>query len=158
MSEKTKNNFVSGFFLIIIGILIIGLKQRVFHNISIFPILMGGFFLAGYLSNKSYGLLIPGCLLLSIGLTGGRTHLIGFRDFGSFGLGIGFVAIYVIDLIYRGKTHWWPLIPGIILILTGTRKFTHFISIGWPILIILFGIWIIIRSFQRKDEEDNPES
>ena len=157
MSNKTKNHFVSGIFLIILGILIIGLKQSSFHNISVFPILIGGFFLAGYFSNKSYGLLIPGCLLLSIGISGGRAHFVGFRDFGSFGLGIGFVAIYVIDLIYRGKTHWWPLIPGIILILTGTRKFTHFISIGWPVLIILFGIWIMIKSFKRKDDE-NSES
>ena len=157
MSNKTKNHFVSGIFLIILGILIIGLKQRSFHNISIFPIIIGGFFLAGYFSNKRYGLLIPGCLLLSLGLTGGRVFWISYRDFGSFGLGIGFVAIYVIDLIYRGKTHWWSLIPGIVLILTGTRKFTHFILIGWPILIILFGVWIILRSFKRKDDE-NQES
>jgi len=157
MSEKIKNNFVSGIFLIILGILIIGFKYRSFPNISIFPIIIGGFFLAGYFSNKNYGLLIPGCLLLSIGLTGGRVFWISYRDFGSLGLGIGFVAIYVIDLIYRGKTHWWPLIPGIILILTGTRKFTHFISIGWPVLLILLGIWIVIKSFQ-KNNDGNQES
>jgi hypothetical protein len=35
---------------------------------------------------------------------------------------VGFIAIYVIAKLYERDSHWWPLIPGVILILIGVPK------------------------------------
>ncbi len=142
---------------IITGILIItlGLVLLLFRNeqIDTFQLILGGLFLAGYFYKGSYGLLIPGCLLTGLALISVKTKYFGFSDDDTFGLGIGFIAIYVIDRLYKGKTHWWPLIPGVILILVGIHKLKDFFDIGWPVILIIVGIWIIINSlglFKKK--------
>ena len=150
---KSKGQILAGIILILLGLLIIFLKFYTFHHPSSFLILIGGFFLAAYFYNKAYGLLIPGCLLLGIALSSGHTGYSTFSHSGTWGLGFGFFAIYLIDLFYQGKTHWWPLIPGFILVITGIRGASHWLAKSWPVFIIILGIIIIIRSLKPQDKE-----
>lgn len=146
---RKSGRILAGTILILLGLLIIFFKFYTFRHPSSFLLLIGGLFLAAYFYNKSYGMLIPGCLLLGITLSsGGVGYHQTFSNSTSWGLGIGFFAIYLIDLIYQGKTHWWPLIPGTILFFTGIGG-----SRFWPVVIILLGVYIIIKSFKPKDTE-----
>ena len=146
MEDRRIGQILAGVVLILMGILITTFKFYHISHLSIFHLLLGGLFLAGYFYGKTYGFLIPGCILFSLGLTSTKTPFFGFSDFNAFGLGLGFVAIYVIDKIYRKKNLWWPLIPGIILILTGIKGMGRFLSFGWPVLIIIFGLYLILKS------------
>lgn len=147
MKDRTVGKTISGVIFILIGTLILFLRDS---NLSLFHLLLGGVFLAGYFYSQSYGLLIPGCILTSLALSAVRTSYFGFKDLDVFGLGIGFVAIYVIDRLYRGKSHWWPLIPGIILIIAGLDSLHRVFSLGWPVILILLGVWLIIKSIAKK--------
>src|SRR5688500_13461197 len=90
--------------------------------------LVGGLFVVAYFWRNVYGLLIPGCILLGLGL--GRVG-----DLEAIGLGVGFLAIYLIDSVYRGRTHWWPLIPGVVLAGGGVVRLSAdlqpALAVGW---------------------------
>ncbi|MFC1887708.1 hypothetical protein ACFLYK_02760 [Candidatus Cloacimonadota bacterium] len=150
---RSKGRIIAGLILIILGLLIIFMKFYTFHHPSSFLLLIGGLFLASYFYNKAYGLLIPGCLLLGIALSSGHSGFHTFHDSSTWGLGLGFFAIYLIDYFYQGKTHWWPLIPGTILFITGIRGASSWFSRFWPVLIILLGIYIIVKSLKPHEKE-----
>ncbi|MCD4796766.1 MAG: hypothetical protein K8R49_06335 [Candidatus Cloacimonetes bacterium] len=151
MKKEEKGKLLAGLILVIIGLSITGLKYFYgFHQYS-FILLLGGLFIAAYFYKDAYGLLIPGCILAGLGLGNfGNRFFWNFPHFNTLGLGFGFIAIFVIDLLNKGKTHWWPLIPGGILLLTGLSfkpfNIWKFFYIGWPIVLIIIGIWIIVRS------------
>jgi hypothetical protein len=75
-------------------------------------------------------------------------------DVDALGLGIGFVLIYVLDLLYTGSSNWWPLIPGGLLIVTslaeGYEAFADLLSIGWPVILILGGILLLARVLRSR--------
>lgn len=153
MAKNSAGKILAGLILIFLGLAVIGLKFYQISQISVFHLLLGGIFLAGYFHNRAYGFLIPGCLLLSLGLLATPGRYLGFSDFSPIALGVGFIAIYVIDLIYRGKSSWWPLIPGFILIFAGLRQLESLRSLLWPVLLIVLGIYLILNSlniFKRK--------
>jgi len=111
-------------------------------------------------------LLIPGCILLGIGLGKvGESTLMAFGGFEQLGLGVGFVAIYVIDLVYTGSSSWWPLIPGLVLIVAGlsegSEDFGRLVSVGWPIIFVLVGLLLLAGAFGltgRKKQEGALET
>ncbi|MBN1326813.1 MAG: hypothetical protein JW996_02555 [Candidatus Cloacimonetes bacterium] len=157
MQKSRKRGFTAGIFLIVLGSLILFPLDI---NLSTIHFILGGLFLAGYFYKESYGLLIPGCLLISLSLSSVRSSFFGFQDFSAFWLGIGFIAIYVIDRIYRGDTHWWPLLPGIILILAESRNLHRLISVGWPVILIFVGIMMLARAFgliKEKKHHSDPK-
>ena len=102
--------------------------------------LVGGLLVAAYFARRLYGLLIPGCVLLGLGL--GRVG-----DLELVGLGVGFLAIYLIDSIYGERTHWWPLIPGVALALVGASRLSGdalgVLAVGWPLLLVLAGLLLL---------------
>jgi hypothetical protein len=128
--------------------------------------LIGGVFVTVYFINRAYGFLIPGGILLGLGLgqvgqeSGG---ILAFVGFGSVGLGIGFLSIYAIDLVYRGRTSWWPLIPGGVLVISGLATANDAVrrlfSVGWPLILVLVGLFILVgasRIGARKDKFEEP--
>jgi hypothetical protein len=117
---------------------------------------LGAAFVAGYFYNHSYGLLIPGCILLGLGLGEllDRTWF-GVGDTQQLGLGVGFLAIYVVDRMYRGRTSWWPLVPGVILVGSVLAdEFYGFRSVvekGWPLILVAIGLAIMSGAGRRHD-------
>lgn len=110
-------------------------------------LLIGATFIAGYLHRKSYGLLIPGSPLLGLGFgSAGEEWISGVGDVDTIGLGAGFMAIYIIDTFYCGRSHWWSLIPGAVLVMAGVAsgRFHLLVSVGWPIVLVVIGFRLLV--------------
>ncbi len=137
-----------GLILILLGVLF--LLGRTALGSAILLGGLGAIFLVAYFATRSYGLLIPGCLLAGLGIG----ELIGGS---SLGLGVGFIAIFVIDLSVRGKSHWWPLIPGAIITLgaVGDRAnvvlapLRGLVSNTWPLLLIGIGVLLLFQNWRK---------
>ena len=101
------------------------------HAAALWNIRGEGAFMAAYLAKKEYGFLIPACILLGLGAGSiGANSFFDFGDSRQLGLGFGFVAIFLIALLYERKSHWWPLIPGAALILLGLDRTTLYRRLG----------------------------
>ncbi len=157
-SHLNRRQMFAGALLILLGIVF--LIQQIFGWRGDFLILLaiGGAFIAGYFFTRNYGLLIPGCILtgLAIGDIGEKT-LTGFDDFGVLGLGIGFLLIYLIDLVYRKRNIWWPLLPGGVLVLIGlasaSGQMAELVNLLWPILLILVGVLVLFGILGRRGKQ-----
>ena len=164
MKNERKGQIIAGIILILVGLSISGLRLFVGFHQNSFMLLLGGLFIAAYFYKDSYGLLIPGCIIFGLGLSTSQFAFArNYSQFNTIGLGIGFIGIFVIDLLNKGKTHWWPLIPGSILTLIGLSSspfnLWRFVNVGWPVILIALGLWIIaqstglIKSKKEKEEE-----
>lgn len=162
MNKRDKGKIFSGIVLILLGLSISGINLFAGFGQNTILLLLGGLFIAWYFYSNSYGLLIPGCILVGIGLGSVGSHHFWFSPHNSqLGLGIGFIAIYFIDRLHTGKSHWWPLIPGGIITITalsqGTLGLRHIFHIGWPVILIILGIWIIGKSTGIIKESDKKD-
>src|SRR5881296_2117471 len=110
MMEPGGNRALAGAVLIVLGLGLFALQIVGGLSDAVVLFLVGGVFVFFYFARRVYGLLIPGCILLGLGL--GRVgEVAGFArgEVEGIGLGVGFLAIYLIDTIYRRRSHWWPL-------------------------------------------------
>jgi hypothetical protein len=163
MTKKDKGKIFSGIVLILLGLSISGINVFSGFSHNSILLLLGGLFIAWYFYNNSYGLLIPGCILAGIGLSSIGSHYFWHSPHNSqLGIGLGFVAVYVIDRLHHGKSHWWPLIPGGIMVLSalsqgafGMRNIFH---VGWPLILIILGLWIVGKSTGIIHKKENPDS
>ncbi len=160
MVESIANKRTIGILLMAVGAILI-LMQYVGGHETIPIFLVGGAFLAIYFIKRIYGFLIPGCIL-----TGVAFGLLSLDSIFIAGnsivvcLGIGFAAIYLIDTIVKGKSHWWPLIPALALIGTGVMmEYGHLLAYagkGWPYAIVAVGTILIACSFNEPRPEKVP--
>jgi len=151
MDTKKRNNIILGAFLIVLGLVLMAAKLLQDESDAAILLLIGAAFLVWYFQNRAYGLLIPSCILLGLGLgrivastldvTGGMEEI---------GLGVGFCAIYVIDLVLHRKASWWPLIPGCTLLVIGitelSEAFEDFFAVGWPLIIVAIGAVVLLNT------------
>lgn len=148
MADVSNRRAVAGLVLVVVGVGLLGLQFVEGLGDSMWVLAIGAVFIAGYLGRQAYGLLIPGAILMGIGLGQVGEHAFGSIDgIGSIGLGVGFLAIYVIDRAYRGSTSWWPLVPGGILLVTGAASLGEPVSrvmdYAWPLLLVAAGLVLI---------------
>ena len=142
-----------GVILIVIGVALFAV-QLLHLDADVIVLIIGLVFATAFVATRRYGLLIPAGILTGLG-TG-----IVLEDFGYsgepvlLGLGLGFLAIYAIDLVTSGAHRpggWWPLVPGAILtaIAGMTGAFgpdgERAIEQGWPIVLIAAGAWLLLR-------------
>ena len=154
--DQRKSRLVAGLVLIVLGLLFFWLEQIQNVGQSVIFFVVGSLFLGAYLYAKSYGLLIPACLLLGLG-TG---TLLDDGDIvqepWQIGLGFGFLGIWLIALLYERKSHWWPLIPGGILLVSafslGEQMMEFLFSGGWPLILVAIGVVIVISTFTKNTE------
>jgi hypothetical protein len=150
---KTPNaRMIPGLVLIVIGIFFL-LAQYFEFGPGLFVLLLGTAFLFAYAFTRAYGLLIPGCILagIGVGLLFERTMNSGVTI--SLGLGLGFIAIFVVQKIFGKASHWWPLIPGGVLVIVGIAEAVPqgqmLIEKGWPVILIVIGLAILAGTYWR---------
>ena len=146
--STNRAQIIPGLILITLGIAFL-LMQYFEFGPSLFLVLLGLVFLIPYVVTRSYGLLIPACILTGIGVGLAFERAAARPDVTvSIGLGLGFLAIFVVQMVVAGSSHWWPLIPGGILVLVGgaeaVPQIQGILEKGWPVILIVIGLTIII--------------
>ena len=163
LRRNRRGQIAAGTALVVIGVVALALQQIEGPGRSVVLLLAGGSFIAAYFYSDFYGLLIPGGILSGLGL-GMIAAWCGLpvRDPNSVGLGAGFVAIFLIERLYRSRGHWWPLIPGVILIVTGVGAgFEDIGHILWrwaPAALVVLGVVIVVRAIRRGSPSRNADS
>lgn len=153
----------AGAILIVVGLALLGLQVVDGVGESIWLFVIGTLFIAGYLFRRAYGLLVAGSIITGIGLGQvGEELFENVNEITTMGLGAGFVAIYVIDRLYNGSSHWWPLIPGGILLVTGLASagepFSRMLELAWPLLMIIVGLALLFGLTEKRNgsQERHP--
>ena len=146
---------IPGLILILLGIAFL-LMQYFEFGPGLFLTLLGLIFLIPYALTRSYGLLIPGCILsgIGVGLMFDRLPL-NTAVTVPIGLGLGFIAIFAVQLVVARESHWWPLIPGGLLVLVGIAdgipQSQTLVEKGWPLILVFIGLLILAGQFWSTD-------
>ncbi len=151
----------AGLALIVLGGALLALERLDGSPDHLFLILVGGIFMAGYFYKKAFGLLIPGGIL--IGLGAGLAYDDMYSDSlflidgesAAFGIGVGFLLIYAISLLYERVHRWWPLIPGGFLVIAGLPDFVWVDDVldFWPLAVMAVGVLLLFRGVVSRQRE-----
>jgi hypothetical protein len=147
------SGWLPGVILIAVGVTLFAV-QLLHLDADVIVLVIGLVFTIAFAGTRRYGLLIPAGILSGLGL---GILLEDFKVQGEpvvLGLGLGFLAIYVADVLTSGARapgRWWPLVPGAILTIIAGADSTfgaegaRLIEQGWPILLIAAGAWLLLR-------------
>ena len=162
MEAQKRQRLLAGLVLVVIGLVLFALNRV--GNIGPWAIffIVGSAFLTAYFYQREYGFLIPACILLGLGAGNVGADFFDFGLSARLGLGLGFIAIYVIAFVYERerRTQWWPLIPGTVLIvtsLTRVRYIVEFMVDNWPLALVILGILIMLGAFGKPKPKPKPE-
>ncbi|MHB0857385.1 MAG: hypothetical protein ACYC5M_07415 [Anaerolineae bacterium] len=132
---------------------------------------LGLVFLAWGIYARKPGLLIPGCILKGIGW---GVYLTEWVFMGTdvepkagviaLALAASWVFVALLTGLFTDRTYWWALIPAVVLGVSGIGlhdgfaglpKMLNLLSIGWPVVLVLAGVALIIikRSRCRAAEQ-----
>jgi hypothetical protein len=153
-----RSNIIMGIALIIFGILFFfDSLYKVSYNIGdfwpIFIMLIGVSFLVSFWHKRSNsGVLMPGTILTVYGLMFFISTLSGWHNMAQLwpgfllGPGLGFALMY-----YFGSREKGLLIPAFILILLALIFWSSvtFLFKFWPVILILFGIYLIRKGYLK---------
>lgn len=139
----------AGAILVLLGLAIFILQYVEDAAESVIFFGIGAIFLFFYLRQQRFGFLVPGSILIGIGL-GMIFENAGLEvaNPSSLGLAIGFLMIYGIERLSRGSARWWPLVPGGLMLFGalrggqtwGNRVFAE----GWPLLLVALGVLVYL--------------
>lgn len=153
--DRDRGRMMAGLVLLALGIAFLLMEFTQGLGTATIIVLLGAAFIVGYFDRHSYGLLIAGCILLGLGV-GSLVDTAGW-GFGSLtlpALGAGFVAVFLIDLTYLGPGRWWPLVPGVALIVTGlAQQFPaaqSLLTLIWPAALVLVGLVLLATALPSQ--------
>lgn len=148
----------AGIILVVLGLMFLAAQWFDFTGAAVLGAL-SVFFVVMYATTHKYGFLIPGMIL------GGLAVGVGLQEYGYdpnggfvvLGLGAGFIAIYLINVLVQTPASWWPLVPGGILSVVGLTQVaegtaaSETIARLWPVGLIVAGVIVLIATFMRPD-------
>lgn len=154
-----RGQLIGGAIVAAIGVLLLA-AQTIDDFGQYIPLLVGAIFLVAFLATRQYGFLVPGGIVSGVGVgivlasedpTGTRGPLF------LVALGVGFVSIWLLGLLFRvPQSHWWPLIPGGILVTVGiagllgpeAQQYLDY----WPIVLVVIGVLIVLQGLRRRED------
>ena len=155
-----RDRIVFAIILIVVGVL--GLISEVWKPSAD----MGGWivaiiglgFLGAYAYTRQYGYLIPGGIMTGLGAGIVASETMTFTTDEAtggiivLGLGLGFLAIWVIGaLVHATPNHWWPVVPGGILAVVGGALIIGGQAVDlldyWGIAVIAAGVLVLWRAW-----------
>jgi hypothetical protein len=144
-----------GAVLVVIGAVLLGARFNDVVAAGGPALWIGLGFLTWWAFSGNYGLLVPAGVLTGLGAGLMLTHVDFYGNPVALGLGVGFLAIYALDALRRrGRSSWWPLVPGAILVIVGllqnTSGWDSLGELGWPLFLIVVGIIIIGGALSRR--------
>lgn len=155
-SSRRSGGIVAGAILVAIGLLtLVAQIPGIEIDFYFLPALAAIFFVAGFAS-RSVGLLIPGGIVMGVGVGAMLTELplYGAAEGGAFMLGLaGGFALITVSALFLRKVMYWPLFPAAFIALFGLAllggeaglsalKLVRYI---WPVALILLGGALILR-------------
>lgn len=167
-AERGSRKWVGGVALIIIGALLLFATMTDLGLLSelVLPVL-GIIFLVWGIMTSHEGPIIPGGILTGLGvgvlLAQEVFNLSNMDKAGliTLCLGLGFILILPFTAFFTPRRHWWPTIPGSILVVIGIALFIgdnapEVLSVLgriWPIGLIIAGIVLLWQVLRRKSPE-----
>lgn len=155
MHPQPQQQKSAGLALVVVGLGLFALKIAGPDYRDAVLLVVGGGFLAGYLHARQYGLLVVGGILAGLGLGQlADARLAAWGDPSQLGLGAGFVAIYALSRLHSRRAHWWPLVPGLILIGSGVAREAapvgRLIANGWPVALAALGLYLYFQATRTQ--------
>lgn len=160
-SSERHEAVIGGTVLIAIGLLVLIAQNVKTETLGLlFLPALGGIFLVAGIIGRQVGFLIPGGILTGIGVgaileQGTVVAENGNVQGGVFLLGFagGWFLITVLSKLFTRETHWWPVIPGVIMALIGgalmlggaALNVLEFAGRWWPLVLMALGLTIIVR-------------
>lgn len=163
-----KGKSIFGIFLIFAGAFLL-LERLNLIDGDLFMLLLGAAFIAAYFANQySIGFLIPGSILTWLGVYSFLMEqpFWDAKDIHAGGLlflalGLAFFTMFLHTLFKeKGAARFWPLYPGLGLILFAIivefefnfipEEYMGYIKTYWPGLIILTGVIVLLTSGKNK--------
>lgn len=147
MRDPQRRRATAGVVLIVVGAAFLLRPKFDYFESEYLLLLVGALFLGGYLWRRRYGLMIPAGVLLGLG-TGQllQENLGAGTNWELLALGLGFLAIYAVPLLVGSRSHWWPLIPGGVLVLSAleqTEDLVRLLFEHWPLVLVLVGLVLL---------------
>ncbi|MEZ4771394.1 MAG: hypothetical protein R2844_23625 [Caldilineales bacterium] len=164
-STNARDRVISGIALVLIGVLMLIAQVTQSTQLALLaPAMLGVIFLAWGLFRRTFGLLVPGGILLGIGLgvyliTGPYSSLESDAQGGLFMVAFagGWFLVSLLSPLTTSGFRWWPLIPGAIIGAVGlalmgggpAMQLLQIVGYGWPLILVGIGIYLLVR---RKDQ------
>ena len=114
-----------------------------------------GFWWVYFTGTERWWAIIPGGVLLTLGVVSALDNMLGDNGGGLFFLGLGLTFVLV-AVLPGGSGRSWALIPGVVLLLFGAIQETSLSGITgyiWPAVLILLGGFFILRFFRNRPSE-----
>ncbi|NKB88355.1 MAG: hypothetical protein GKS06_09055 [Acidobacteria bacterium] len=151
-----KSPVVAGLLLIVAGLSMFFLRDVVETRVLMF-LLIGTAFIAAFFYEREYGFLVPGGIMvgLGLGLVAENYMSLPFENPTATGLGAGFLLIWALDTMVTRTGGWWPLVPGGILVIVGSGFMVDGVRWvfrdGWPLVLVALGILLVARGLMGKE-------
>ena len=125
---------------------------------------LGFAFAAMAILQRSQGTLVVGMLLLGLGagMALGRSGALDIpaSNWVLLCLAASFLAIFLLGLLLGTSRHWWPLVPGLVLLVAGGAQYASRLDFfppavetavrtWWPAALVLAGAFLLYKALRK---------
>lgn len=164
MARSSSGSYVMGVILVAAGCGLLARRFLPFGWEQALLLALGLAFTVLGILRRAYGSLVAGMVLLGlgVGLVLGERGALGLAKVHwlLICLGLGFVGLYLFGVLLAMRKHWWPLVPGMILLALGGGDWVmrldllpvglvRVVQVWWPLILVVAGLLLLIRAFRR---------
>jgi hypothetical protein len=158
-------DWIAGTMLVVAGLFILG--NRLFPDVlPVMPLIIGLLFLGLFFLTRSAWSAVAGSVLVGVGIgvlvVKGSDSDVGTGGF-LISLAGGFFLAWILGLLFSIRSlRWWPIVPGLVLLVTGAvvtsghmgRDVINAAADWWPLLLVLMGVFLLYRARSHAQVSD----